>query len=57
MADKPEHERTEDGYLPMPMILCKTTRPHSFTKPAPVPVRDQIKHMLAAIKNWIQVAR
>jgi hypothetical protein len=55
MADKPEHERTEDGYLPMPLILCNTTRPHSFTRP--VPVRDQIKHMLATIKSWFQVAR
>ena len=45
---------TEEGYLPMPLILCRTTRPHSLSRPKAVSMRDQIKHMLAAIKNWLR---
>ena len=63
MTDKPKPANkelegidglTEDGYLPMPLILCKTS-----SRDSAIAARSlfSVCAVLAIIKNWIQVAR
>ena len=54
MSEKPKEPQDEPEYLDAPLMFCRTTRPHSFTRPIPdnTPLRTRLTR---TIKRWLKI--